>query len=194
MALNDDQKKGGLFAGLANLSTDNTTSEKSEVDSAKEKGKSSPKNTAASKPSPSAKAVETPIREGLESTEPTAVFPDPPNPAFVPSSDNNAYASPAAPVAHPVMEQPMPNTFQQIPGYQSGPNDPVLQGYAQMSGTRPPTQLIDGRYRRNPKTFRTCIALTEELHQNIERAKMSGRINSLNDLINNLLTDYFKLN
>lgn len=193
MALNDYKKKGGLFAGLANLSSEEVAV--GTADSSVNKDNEQiqpPKNTLNTTIPDTVSKTITPSHEGLQES-------------FAPQNANiinpplvNASPS-AAQRFTPQGTAPSEYNSQQVDVsfYNGSPYnayDPMIKGVRQGSMQHANVPLIDGRYKRNPKSFRTCIALTEELHQNIERAKMTGRISSLNDLINNLLTDYFNLN
>lgn len=194
MAL-EPKKKGGLFAGLANLSNDDAPDKKDPEKQEKAVGKTPEKKADSTKSSSTiASNQASSTRKPSESTKATleaapTAEPTQPEPQRVLSQPAAQPVSAVA--AQPEMPIVEPQQFNGLP-YNSF--EAQAQSYQQGSMVRTRAQLIDGRYKRNPKSFRTCIALTEELHQNVERAKQSGRISSLNDLINNLLTDYFKLN
>lgn len=194
MAL-EPKKQGGLFAGLANLSNDDTPEKKEPEKQEKAVGKTAEKKADSTKPSSTSDSK--PASSARKPSESTKKAPEA-APEVVPSQPEPQRVSPqpAAQPISPVAAQPeMPVVDPlQYNGAPYNSFDAQAQAYQQGSMVRTRAQLIDGRYKRNPKSFRTCIALTEELHQNVERAKQSGRITSLNDLINNLLTDYFKLN
>lgn len=191
MAL-EPKKQGGLFAGLTNLSND-SASEKGNADTAKKAaGKSAEKKAASSKKSVNDPSSERIQAESQENTQLSSRSQEP-----VQSVTKHAAPQPKPPVMNAGEAISRDDTVMMPQAYNGAlysTYEPAAQAYQQGSVLRSRAQLIDGRYKRNPKSFRTCIALTEELHQNIERAKQSGRITSLNDLINNLLTDYFKLN
>ena len=184
MAL-ESKKQGGLFAGLSNLSNDHSPEKSEKPDLHKEAVAAPSTNTSALTPGVTVAS------------------------SSVNHSNNQIDAASDIPAVTPAptMEQPpmQPATPQSAATLQTNSQvlsqldvTPLQQQYQQPtqqgSGVWRQSQLIDGRYKRNPKSFRTCIALTEDLHQSIEMAKQSGRITSLNDLINKLLNDYFNLN
>ncbi|MBE6910007.1 MAG: hypothetical protein E7474_10630 [Ruminococcaceae bacterium] len=189
MALNTPKKSSGIFAGLENLSGEETaakseskTAGKIEEPVAPEK----PEQTEPAAPQPSAVKPVNPTPDGARTmaSEPRNT---PPAVAasIMQSVDPAAFGSGVVSGAHPSEYGREGVGYAQPTYYQQPPYAPI--------NMVPPMYTIDRRYKRKPKSFRTCIALTEELHMAIEAAKDSGRIVSLNDLINTLLCQYFNL-